>query len=221
MFISKEFEQFLTSPGVVHTRSSNYHPQSNGTIERLYSTLKSRLKHLCVDNDTSISLLLHKVLYDIRSTPHSVTGEAPFQRFFNIPMRTKLTVLAENPLASISPTRSVQKDYTNIYKGCTVQYCRGDLVLVRQGKGNPLHLPATVLKYLGNPSYLLRMDNDPVRKYIQCDLKRRFSSYSSTPDEIAVDELEAYDKISAELSTSATPRYNLRPNRPDLCIYKD
>ena len=65
VFVSKEFEQFLTSLGIVHRRSSNYHPQSNGTIERLHSTLKSRLKRLRVDNDTSISLLLNKVLYDI------------------------------------------------------------------------------------------------------------------------------------------------------------
>ena len=81
MFVSKEFEQFLSSRGIVHIRSSNYHPQSNGTIEWMHSTLKSRLKRFRVDNDTSISLLLHKVLCDIRITPHSVTGETPFQRF--------------------------------------------------------------------------------------------------------------------------------------------
>ena len=109
VFVPKEFEQFLTSLGIVHIRNSNYHPQSNGTIERLHSTHKSRLKRLRVDNDTSISLLLNKVPYDICSTPHSVTGETPFQRFFNRPLRTKLMSLAENPLVSTSLTRSVQK----------------------------------------------------------------------------------------------------------------
>ena len=85
-------------------------------------------------------------------------------------MHSKLTVLAENPLASIFPAWSVQKECANMYKGYTVQYSRGDLVFVRQGKGNPFHLPATVLKYLGNHSYLLHMDNDLERKYNQCGL---------------------------------------------------
>ena len=38
-------------------------------------------------------------------------------------------------------------------------------MFARQGKGDPFHLPATVLKYLGNHSYLLRMNNDLVPKY--------------------------------------------------------
>ncbi len=132
VFVSKEFETFLSSLGITHIRSSNYHPQSNGTIERLHSTLKSRLKRLQVDSPkhVSISLLINKVLFDIRSTPHSVTGETPFQRFFNRPMRTKLTSLADNPLPSVAPTRDVTAEYSKMFKGRNVQYLPGDLVLV-------------------------------------------------------------------------------------------
>ena len=54
VFVSKEFESFLSSLGITHIRSSNYHPQSNGTIERLHSTLKSRLKRLQVDSPKNI-----------------------------------------------------------------------------------------------------------------------------------------------------------------------
>ena len=104
VFVSEGFEAFLISLGISHIRSSNYHPQSNGAIERLHSIMKSRLKRLQCDFNVPISLLVNRVLSDIRSTPRSVTGETLVQHFFNRPMRTKLTSLAENPFQAISPT---------------------------------------------------------------------------------------------------------------------
>ena len=80
VFVTKEFKSFLSSLGITHIHSSNYHPQSNGMIKRLHST-QITLKRLQVDSykNISLSLLINKVLFDIRSTLHSVTGETPFQ----------------------------------------------------------------------------------------------------------------------------------------------
>ena len=121
---------FSSSLGITHIHSSNYHPQSNGTVERFHSTLKSRLRRLQVDSlklmPLSLSLLINKVLFDIRSTPHLVTGETPFQRSFNQPMRTKLTSLADDPLPSVAPIRDVTAEYSKMYMGRNIQYSPGD-----------------------------------------------------------------------------------------------
>ena len=43
-FISDEFADFMRLNGVRHTRSSPYHPSSNGTVERFVSTFKQTMK---------------------------------------------------------------------------------------------------------------------------------------------------------------------------------
>ena len=82
VFVSKELENFLSSLGITHIHSSNYHPQSNGTVERFHSTLKSRLRRLQVDSlklmPLSLSLLINKVLFDIRSTHIWLLGRHHF-----------------------------------------------------------------------------------------------------------------------------------------------
>ena len=39
-FIAKDFKEFIRSAGMTHVKTSPYHPQSNGKMERWYKTLK-------------------------------------------------------------------------------------------------------------------------------------------------------------------------------------
>ena len=136
VFISKEFESFLSSLGITHIHSSNYHPQSNGTIERLHSTLKSCLKRLQVDSPKKHLFVASDQQSSVRYSQHSTFSywETPFQRFFNRPMRTKFTLLADNPLLSVAPTRDLAAEYSKMYEGRNVQYTPGNLVFVQPRK---------------------------------------------------------------------------------------
>ena len=136
--------------------------------------------------------------------------------------------MADNPLPSVAPTRDLAAEYSKMYKGRNVQYSPGDLVFVHQGKGNPFELKAKVIKSLQNNSYLLQTDTGLMRKYNQCDLKHRFDATNSTQqDAIMLDALDAYknfnDSLAQNESTQVanSSRYSLRPNRPDIRIYKE
>ena len=75
VFWSAAFNEFLDSIGTKHAYSSNYHSCSNGTVERLHGTLKSRLKRVFYERKLPLQAALDSVLYDIRSMPHGVTGD--------------------------------------------------------------------------------------------------------------------------------------------------
>ena len=71
---------------VHHHRSTPYHPQSNGLVERLVQTFKSSLKRTIMDHlqgaiDAEPSPywahLVDSILYAYRCTPHSSTGVSP------------------------------------------------------------------------------------------------------------------------------------------------
>lgn len=51
-FIAKEFKAFIRQSGMTHVRTSPFHPQSNGKLERFHRTLK----HECIRPQTPVSL---------------------------------------------------------------------------------------------------------------------------------------------------------------------
>ncbi|XP_054746058.1 uncharacterized protein K02A2.6-like [Anastrepha obliqua] len=67
-FTSGAFEQFVTSRGIQHIRTSPYHPQSNGQAERFVDTLKRALKKLKMEETDSENL--QTFLQTYRSTPN-------------------------------------------------------------------------------------------------------------------------------------------------------
>ena len=51
-FIAKDFKEFIRISGMTHVRTSPYHPQSNGKVERWHGSLKSE----CIRPGTPLSL---------------------------------------------------------------------------------------------------------------------------------------------------------------------
>ena len=111
-FTSFEFENFLSINGIKHIRSSNFHPRGNGAIERFHYSLKNRLKKIFHEQEFPLCKAIQKVLYDLRSSPHDVTGETPFSRLFgrrrqSCPMQYKLIpllllVVLDQPMMNIA-----------------------------------------------------------------------------------------------------------------------
>lgn len=74
--VSAEFTSYIQSKGIKHIRTSYYHPQSNGGVERFNQSLKNGLRaHLaqgCSFNEALSQTLLH-----YRAAQHATTGISP------------------------------------------------------------------------------------------------------------------------------------------------
>uniref|UniRef100_A0A8C1P4S4 Integrase catalytic domain-containing protein n=1 Tax=Cyprinus carpio TaxID=7962 RepID=A0A8C1P4S4_CYPCA len=91
-FTSSEFVDFVKTLGIKHIKTSVYHPQANGAIERFNRVLKECLQAAEVAHKPWKSAVL-TMLKSYRATPHATMGETPFLLLRGRTMRTKLNVL--------------------------------------------------------------------------------------------------------------------------------
>ena len=198
-FVSAAFEHYLEECGIQHVRSSNYYPQSNGTIERFHSTFKSRIKRLRIDN-WPLEEAITQVMGDIRSSPHEMTGETPFHRLFGRQMRTKLSLLqvgTSPEKGPAVPARDATAEYIRkSRKAVHRTYKVGDTVAFRTGMKQPFTGRGTILKRLSNRTYEVQIhagQGERIAKYNKFHLKPINDTLSADSE---LDEQEAaYDAV--------------------------
>ena len=92
-FISKVIKQFCQTTGVHQIRTSPYHPETDGMVERFNSTLKKLLRKLTQNTKIEWDKCLPFVLWAYRGTMHATTGFSPYQLLFGREMRMPLDEL--------------------------------------------------------------------------------------------------------------------------------
>ncbi|KRY64642.1 Retrovirus-related Pol polyprotein from transposon [Trichinella pseudospiralis] len=99
----RSFESSLISEvckifGVEKTRSSPYHPQGNGLVERANRTLLNTLAKLCHESqDRSWDQLLPLATMAYNSAAHETTGQSPFCMLFGKQMSLPLDITLDAP----------------------------------------------------------------------------------------------------------------------------
>ena len=121
-FMSGLFQQVVFQLGAKQIKSSAYHPESQGALERFHSPLKNMIRTYCLDNekdwDEGISLLL----FAVRESVQESLGFSPFELVFGHSVCGPLKLLKENWLSenteSLNLLDDVSKFRDKLKKAC-------------------------------------------------------------------------------------------------------
>ena len=92
-FESKLVKEMCTLLGVRKTRTTPYHPQSDGQVERFNRTLTSMLSNYVAENHRDWDIHLSKVLMAYRSSEHETTKCTPYYLMFGREVRLPVDIM--------------------------------------------------------------------------------------------------------------------------------
>ena len=78
-FMSGIFQQVMHELGIKQYRSSAYHPESQGALERFHQTLKNMIRSYCFDTDKDWDEGIHLLLFAVRESVQESLGFSPFE----------------------------------------------------------------------------------------------------------------------------------------------
>ncbi|XP_006813839.1 uncharacterized protein LOC100372062 [Saccoglossus kowalevskii] len=99
-FMSGLFQEVMHQLGVSQLKSSAYHPQSQGALERYHQTLKNMLRSYCTECPEDWDKGIPLVLFATRDTPSDSTGFSPFELVYGHNVRGPLKLLREQFLVA-------------------------------------------------------------------------------------------------------------------------
>ena len=95
-FVSKLMTEFYKLTGVTPIKTSVYHPQTDGMVERFNATLKRMLRKSVSKDAKDWDELLPFMLFAYRGAKHATTGFSPYELVYGREMRDTVDVLAEH-----------------------------------------------------------------------------------------------------------------------------
>uniref|UniRef100_A0AAQ4Q9F2 Gypsy retrotransposon integrase-like protein 1 n=1 Tax=Gasterosteus aculeatus aculeatus TaxID=481459 RepID=A0AAQ4Q9F2_GASAC len=95
-FMSRTLRELYELLGVKSVRTSVYHPQTDGLVERLNKTLKSMIRKFIHDDERNWDKWLDPLLFAVREVPQASTGFSPFELLFGRRPRGVLDLLKEH-----------------------------------------------------------------------------------------------------------------------------
>ena len=98
-FMSGIFQQVMHELGIHQYKSSAYHPESQGALERFHQTLKNMIRSYCFDTERDWNEGIHLLLFAIRESVQESLGFSPFELVFGHTVRGPLKVLKETFLS--------------------------------------------------------------------------------------------------------------------------
>ena len=153
-FISVEFVEFVKSNGIQHTRSSPYHPATNGEAERFVCTFKEAMK-TGRKGSLTFAHQLDNFLLTYRTTPHSTTGVPPCELLMGRSLHTRLDLLRPNIGRTVRQSQSreiEQKQSSTRIRTFDI----GATVMVRSFSGSgPDWVPGVIAQKMGPLTYLV------------------------------------------------------------------
>ena len=89
------FQQVMYQLGIQQFKSSAYHPQSQGALERFHQTLKNMLRKYCLEEENEWDEGVHLVLFAVGELIQESLGFSPFELVFERTVHGPLKFLKE------------------------------------------------------------------------------------------------------------------------------
>ena len=163
VFTSEEFQTFVLRNGIVHSRTTPYHPASNGQVERVVQMFKEGIKR---SGSGSLETKLSRFLFHYRTTPHTTTGATPAELLMGRHLRTHLDVMHPDLTMGVESKQEKQRvDRNKGTKDRTVNV--EDTVFVQDLPARSSWIPGVVTGKCGPLSYTVALSNGcVVRRHI-------------------------------------------------------
>ena len=108
-FMSGTLQQEMHELGIKQYKSSAYHPESQGALERFHQTLKNMIRSYCFDTEKDWDECIHLLLFAVRESVQESLGFSPFELVFGHTVRGPLKLMKEKFLSSNdSPLKLLQ-----------------------------------------------------------------------------------------------------------------
>ena len=112
--MSGVFQEVLRELGIKQLKSSAYHPQSQGTLERYHQTLNNMIRAYCEDFPEDWDKGIPFLLFATRDSPNESTGFIPFELVYGHEVRGPLKLIKERFLSEEDETNLL--DYVSNFK---------------------------------------------------------------------------------------------------------
>ena len=202
-FTSTEFTKFTRKNGIKHTRSSLYHPSSNGEVEQFVRTFEEAMKAGKNDGLTP-SHRLASFLLTYRTTPYLTTGTPPCELLIGQSLRTRWDLLKPDTRTSVCRRQAKQKERHDQHARMRSFYVGQSVMVCNFGSGNNC-ISGVIVHQLGPVTYLVNVSDgrvwkrhvDHLKELVStCDLPASDSDFdmdipsTSTPDHTPPEEPE-------------------------------
>ena len=116
------FQQVVFQLGAKQIKSSAYHPESQGALERFHSTLKNMIRTYCLDNEKGWDKGISLLLFAVRESVQESLGFSPFELVFGHSVRGPLKLLKENWLSENTESLNLL-DYVSRFRNKLKRAC--------------------------------------------------------------------------------------------------
>ena len=98
-FMSGLFQQVMSELNIDQYKSSAYHPESQGALERFHQTLKNMIRTYCFQTEKHWDEGIHLLLFASRESVQESLGFSPFELVFGHSVRGPLKLMKEKLLS--------------------------------------------------------------------------------------------------------------------------
>ena len=120
-FMSGIFQQVMYELKIKQYKSSAYHPESQGALERFHQTLKNMMRTYCLENEKDWDEGLHMLLFAVRESVQESLGFSPFELVFGHSVRGPLMVFRDKLLDDSSEINLLE--YVSKFKQRLTRAC--------------------------------------------------------------------------------------------------